>query len=92
VETFYHPYATEVPWKGLAGWALGTLFENLPKCCHQQSDEDNDDVLTKLLLAAYASSGFRGANFRGGMGLSHSLGHAMGSPYGIPRELPEMIR
>ena len=30
VETFYHPYATEMPWKALSIWALGVLFDCLP--------------------------------------------------------------
>ncbi|KAK3305133.1 maleylacetate reductase [Chaetomium strumarium] len=46
-----------------------------------------DDALTMLMLASFASSGFRGANLGGGMGLSHSLGHALGSPYGIPHSV-----
>lgn len=84
VETFYHPYATEMPWKALASWGLWTLFRELPKS--KESHPLEHDVITKLQLAAYATSGFRGANFRGGMGLSHALGHALGSPYGIPRK------
>jgi alcohol dehydrogenase class IV len=86
VETFYHPYATEMPWKALANWALITLFECLPKS--KTSHPNDGEVITKLMLAAFASSGFRGSNFRGGMGLSHALGHALGSPYGIPRKSP----
>ena len=84
VETFYHPYATEMPWKALAIWALGVLFEDLPKA--KESHPSDEDVMTRLMLAAFASSGLRGGNFKGGMGLSHSLGYALGSPYGIPRK------
>jgi alcohol dehydrogenase class IV len=83
VETFYQPYATEMPWKILANWALTVLFEDLPKC---KDSIPHEDIITRLLLAAFASSGFRGGNFRGGMGLSHSLGHALGSPYSISRK------
>ena len=88
VETMYHPNASEVPWKALACWSLAALAEGLPsaKELHGSESEAADDVTTKLQLAAFASSGLRGSNFRGGMGLSHSLGHALGSPYGIPRE------
>ena len=84
VETFYHPYASEMPWKALSMWALTTLFECLPKA--KSSHPNDEDVMTKLMLAAFASSGMRGKNVKGGMGLSHSLGHALGSPYGIPRK------
>lgn len=92
VETAYHPTAAEMPWKALAGWALGVLAEGLVRVKGLEdaetggTREEGWDVLTRLQLAAYASSGLRGANFGGGMGLSHALGHALGSPYGIPRE------
>lgn len=85
VEAVYAPFASEMPWKVLAVWALGVLFECLPK---SHTEEEGDDVITRLQLAAFASSGFRGKNVKGprGLGLSHSLGHALGSPYGIPRK------
>lgn len=82
VECMYHPYSTEVPWKALSIWAVGELFECLPKA--RDSHPLDDSVTTRLMLAAYASSGLKGENIKGGMGLSHSLGHALGSPYGIP--------
>lgn len=86
VETMYHPNASEMPWKALAIWALTILAENLPLVKDTHGSEAADDFTTKLQLAAFASSGLRGSNFSGGMGLSHSLGHALGSPYGIPRK------
>jgi alcohol dehydrogenase class IV len=82
VECFYHTNASEMPWKVLSFWALSILFECLPKSL---SNPDDEEVTTKLRLAAFASAGFRGKNVKGGMGLSYSLGHALGSPYGIPR-------
>lgn len=84
VEANYHPYATEMPWKVMARWALATLFEHLPRA--KVSHPDDEDAISRLHLAAFASLGFRGKNVKGGMGLSHSLGYALGSPYGIPRE------
>ena len=81
VESMYQPHATEMPWKVLSMWVVATLFEYLPKS--NESHPNNLDVITRLLLAANASLGFRGRNFKG-MGLSHSIGHALGSPYGIP--------
>lgn len=103
VETAYHPTSSEMPWKALSCWALGVLFDELPRaaellqdtCSNSIQREDKvdqiatgrlHDSLTRLFLAAYATSGLRGANFTGNMGLSHSLGHALGSPYGISRK------
>ena len=118
VESVYHPNASLMPWKAMACWAIGVLFQYLPQVTAYSDDSNGtgsrqpgdaravrrsmhtddgdggdggdcgnmDDALTMLMLAAFASSGFRGANFSGGMGLSHSLGHALGSPYGIPRK------
>jgi alcohol dehydrogenase class IV len=82
VECMYHPSSAEVPWKALSIWAVGELFECLPKA--RDSHPFDDIVTTRLMLAAYASSGLKGENLKGGMGLSHSLGHALGSPYKIP--------
>lgn len=82
VELIYHPSASEVPCKAIALQALQWLFEYLPKA--KESHPNNEDVTTRLFLAAYASLGFIGLNISGGLGLSHSLGYALGSPYGIP--------
>jgi alcohol dehydrogenase class IV len=82
VECMYHPSSAEVPWKALSIWAVGELFECLPKA--RDSHPLDDIVTTRLMLAAYSSSGLKGENLKGGMGLSHSLGHALGSPYKIP--------
>nr|AWS21682.1 hemiketal-phenalenone deoxygenase [Talaromyces stipitatus] len=82
VECMYHPHSTEVPWKALSQWVVRELFECLPLA--RDSHPNDENVNTRLMLAAYASSGLKGDNLPGGMGLSHSLGHALGSPYGIP--------
>lgn len=82
IECMYHPYSTEVPWKALSQWAVRELFECLPQARDYHPQDDN--VTTRLMLAAYASSGLKGENLPGGMGLSHSLGYALGSPYNIP--------
>lgn len=81
VETQYHPTATWVPSRLLALNAVGELFRLLPQ---YKADPTNEDVITGLFLAAYASLGFFGQNLKGGLGLSHTLGYALGSPYGIP--------
>ncbi|PYI09338.1 Dehydroquinate synthase-like protein [Aspergillus sclerotiicarbonarius CBS 121057] len=89
VEAMYHPTASEVPWKALAMFAVKELFECLPKAkeCHSRGCDDDDDegeeVEVRLMLAAFASSGFKGSWLGGGLGLSHNLGYALGSPYGV---------
>ncbi|RMZ79220.1 hypothetical protein DV738_g3460, partial [Chaetothyriales sp. CBS 135597] len=82
VELQYHPTASLVAHRnGLL--AIQDLFELLPRYRANPSAAD-DDTLTRLFLAAYTSLGFLGLNTRGPLGLSHSLGYALGSPYGIP--------
>lgn len=81
VELQYHPTATEMPCRVIGRSAAQDLFDYLPKYKANPKDET---LVTRLLLAAYASFGFMGSNMRGGLGLSHALGYALGSPYGIP--------
>lgn len=82
VELLYHPTATEVPCKQLALQAISNLFTYLPKA-HASHPHDTQTT-TNLFLAAFASLGFLGQNTKGSLGLSHSMGYALGSPYGIP--------
>ncbi|PWY67986.1 Dehydroquinate synthase-like protein [Aspergillus sclerotioniger CBS 115572] len=94
IEAIYHPTASEIPWKVLALWAVKELFECLPLA--KESHPDNDSVTMRLMLAAFASSGLKGARVTGGglglgMGLSHSLGYALGSPYGIPHGVTSCV-
>lgn len=88
VEMQYHATATLMPaqWMGLV--AIGELFEYLPKYKANPRDED---VITRLYLAAYASLGFLGGNMKGGLGLSHTMGYALGSPYGIPHGITSCL-
>lgn len=88
VELLYHPTATEMPARWLCLQAAASLFENLPK---YKTDPKNEDVITKLQLAAFASLGFLGTNIKGGLGLSHALGYALGSPYGIPHGITSCL-
>lgn len=81
MELMYHPTASEMPCRQMALTAAGDLFTNLPK---YHAEPKNEDVITRLQLASYASLGFIGYNLKGGLGLSHALGYALGSPYGIP--------
>ncbi len=82
VELQYHPTSTEIPCKQLAMTAISSLFECLPKA--KESHPNDPETTTQLFLAAFASLGFLGQNMKGGLGLSHTMGYALGSPYGIP--------
>jgi len=81
MELMYHPTSTEMPCRWQAMFAAGELFKNLPK--YKQNPKD-EEVITRLQLAAFASLGFLALNVKGGLGLSHTLGYALGSPYQIP--------
>lgn len=81
MELMYHPTSTEMPCRQMALYAAGELFKNLPL---YKADPKNEDVITRLQLAAFASLGFLALNVKGGLGLSHTLGYALGSPYQIP--------
>jgi alcohol dehydrogenase class IV len=82
VELLYHPTATQVPCKQLALQAISALFTHLPTS--HASHPNDPQTITQLFLAAFASLAFLGQNMKGGLGLSHSMGYALGSPYGIP--------
>jgi alcohol dehydrogenase class IV len=88
VELMVHATSTEVPCRYLAIGAAGDLYTYLPK---YKQDSKNEDVITRLQLAAYASLGFFGLNIKGGLGLSHALGYALGSPYGIPHGITSCL-
>lgn len=81
VEMQYNATATEMPAQWMALHAVRSLFTNLPKYKANPKDEQ---IINHLFLAAYASLGFLGGNMKGGLGLSHTMGYALGSPYGIP--------
>lgn len=81
VELQYHPTATLVPCQALCLTAISDLFTYLPQ---YKSNPRDENIITRLFLAAFASLGFLGQNLKGGLGLSHTMGYALGSPYGIP--------
>ncbi|OAG01364.1 Dehydroquinate synthase-like protein [Paraphaeosphaeria sporulosa] len=88
VELLYHPTAPEMPARWTCLQAAASLFEGLKAYKGGSRDED---TLTKLQLAAFASLGFLGTNLKGGLGLSHGLGYALGSPYGIPHGITSCL-
>ena len=81
VELMYNPAATEAPCKLLSLTTIQKLFEFLPK---YKANPKDKDAITECMLAAFTSLYPMGLNVIGGIGLSHSLGYALGSPYRIP--------
>ncbi|CAN9354302.1 unnamed protein product [Alternaria alternata] len=81
LELLYHPTASEIPARMLCLQAAGEIFTCLPQYVQNPKDEN---IITRLQLASFASLGFLGHNTKGSLGLSHTLGYALGSPYGIP--------
>ena len=88
IELLYHPTSTEVPTKQLLLTAAATLFAYLPK---SKAEPENEDYITRLQLAAWSSLYPYGLNVKGGLGLSHSLGYALGSPYSIPHGITSCL-
>ena len=88
MELMYHPTSTEMPSRWQAMFAAGELFKNLPK---YKEDPKDEEVITRLQLAAFASLGFLALNVKGGLGLSHALGYALGSPYQIPHGITSCL-
>ena len=88
MEIMYHGTTTEVPCRQMALSAASDLFTYLPK---YKADPKNEDVITHLMLASFASLGFVGYNVKGGLGLSHTLGYALGSPYSIPHGITSCL-
>lgn len=77
-----------MPCRQLCLFAAGEMFTCLPKFKANPKDEQ---IITRLQLAAFASLGFIALNLKGGLGLSHGLGYALGSPYGIPHGITSCL-
>ncbi|KAF2133076.1 alcohol dehydrogenase [Dothidotthia symphoricarpi CBS 119687] len=86
VELVYHPLASEVPTKRLCLEAIKDLFTYLPQ---SKANPDDADIRTKLFLACYSS--LFPFLFKGGVGLSHSIGHAIGASYSIPHGMTSCL-
>ncbi|KAK0105610.1 hypothetical protein ONS95_004141 [Cadophora gregata] len=86
VELLYHPLASEIPTKRLALEAIRDLFTYLPQ---SKTDPSNADIRQKLFLACYAS--LFPFLYVGGVGLSHSIGHALGATYNIPHGITSCL-
>ncbi|KAM0798407.1 hypothetical protein BDR22DRAFT_809130 [Usnea florida] len=88
IELLYHPNATEAPAKPLLLSAIDGLFTYLPK---SKAEPKNEDYITRLQLASFNSLFPIGLNAGGGLGLSHSMGYALGPPYSIPHGITSCI-
>ncbi|MCJ1453602.1 hypothetical protein MMC28_003949 [Mycoblastus sanguinarius] len=88
MELLYYPTATEVPTRSLVLTAIEQLFTYLPK---SKADPKNEDYITRLQLASFSSLYPLGLNNKGGLGLSHTMGYALGSPYGIPHGITSCL-
>lgn len=82
----YHPLASEIPTKRLCLEAIKDLFTHLPQ---SKANPEDAEIRTKLFLACYAS--LFPFLFSGGVGLSHSIGHAIGATYAIPHGITSCL-
>jgi alcohol dehydrogenase class IV len=80
MEIMYHPDVSEVA-RMMALQAASKLFTYLPKYKANPKDEA---TITQLQIACFTSLGFAGVGLKRPLGLSHTLGYALGSPYKIP--------
>jgi alcohol dehydrogenase class IV len=87
VETMYHPDMSELT-KMMAMQAAAKLFIYLPR---YKRDTTDQNTITQLQLAAFASLGYAGNGLKQPLGLSHTLGYALGSPYGIPHGITSCL-
>jgi 3-oxoacid CoA-transferase len=82
----YHPLASEVPTKRMCLEAIRDLFLYLPQ---SKVNPDDAQVRTKLFVACYSS--LFPFLYTGGVGLSHSIGHAIGATYSIPHGITSCL-
>ncbi|KAK2624881.1 hypothetical protein QTJ16_006074 [Diplocarpon rosae] len=86
VELLYHPLAPEIRTKRLALEAIRDLFTYLPQSRAEPADAE---IRQRLFLACYAS--LFPLMLSGGVGLSHSTGHALGATYDIPHGITSCL-
>lgn len=82
----YHPLAAEIPTKRMALEAIKDLFTYLPQ---SKANPNDAEVRTKLFIACYSS--LFPFLYTGGVGLSHSIGHAIGATYSIPHGITSCL-
>jgi 3-oxoacid CoA-transferase len=82
----YHPLASEIPTKRMCLESIKDLFTYLPQ---SKANPKDAEVRTKLLIACYSS--LFPFLYTGGVGLSHSIGHAIGATYSIPHGITSCL-
>eukprot|EP00475_Leptophrys_vorax_P003656 TRINITY_DN12146_c0_g1_i1.p1 TRINITY_DN12146_c0_g1~~TRINITY_DN12146_c0_g1_i1.p1 ORF type:complete len:373 (-),score=84.14 TRINITY_DN12146_c0_g1_i1:88-1206(-) len=82
IETLYNPRMNELPSKKLAISAWNDLNVLLRK-----SKQFPKDLQTRLNLQLAAGASLYSLNLPASIGLSHSIGHALGATYGVPHGL-----
>jgi 3-oxoacid CoA-transferase len=82
----YHPLASEIPTKRMCLESIKDLFTYLPQ---SKANPEDAEVRTKLLIACYSS--LFPFLYTGGVGLSHSIGHAIGATYSIPHGITSCL-
>jgi alcohol dehydrogenase class IV len=87
MELMYQPEASELA-RMMALQAASKLFTHLQL---YKNNPKNENTITELQLAAFASLGFVGYGLTRSLGLSHTLGYAIGSPYGIPHGITSCL-
>ncbi|KAK9462846.1 uncharacterized protein V1516DRAFT_671289 [Lipomyces oligophaga] len=87
IETIYHKTVGELPFKPLALAAAGELFTCLPKLA---ANPDNTEYGQRAMNAVFMSL-FPRERIDGPLGLSHSIGLAIGSSYTIPHGITSCI-
>lgn len=88
IELQYNQAATWLPCKAMALQSITSLAHLLPQ---YKSDPTDTTVIIGLFLAAYGSLGFFGNQMQGSLGLSHTIGYALGSPYSIPHGITSCL-
>ena len=89
VELMYNKNTVELPTKALMLDTIKGFFEFLPK---NKKEPQNKDHITRLQLLSFTALYPMGLNAaKTGIGLSHTLGYALGAPFGIPHGITSCL-
>ena len=89
VELMYNPNSVEIPTKVSMLSTIKGFFEYLPQ---NKKEPKNKDVITMLQLLSFVALYPMGLNAaKGGIGLSHTMGYALGAPFGIPHGITSCL-
>ena len=89
VELMYNANTVELPTKALMLDTIKGFFEFLPR---YKKEPQNKDYITRLQLLSFSALYPMGLNAaKTGIGLSHTLGYALGAPFGIPHGITSCL-